>query len=290
MKGDSTVQAGPAIGRHQLGTQLRQLRTARALRLEDAAAKLGVAPSTLSRIETGHAPTRITYLATLLDLYGVDDPGQREQLAEMAVAGQRKDWRASYANLLPADTSTYLGLEAAAEQVRGFAAHAVPGALQTPGYAEAFFTATRPELSTAEVKALATLQRQRQQMLDANSVELILDESVLLRSVGSARVMADQLTRLLTIADNPTVTVRVVRLQTVRPVLCPSFTLLRLPDADDPDIACLESIGGHVDLRRRAADVAVLRTMFEALARSALPPAQSAKLIGKYADNLLTSR
>lgn len=286
------MQAGPAIGRHQLGTHLRQLRIARSMRIEDAAAKLGVAPSTLCRIENGRAPTRIVYLATLLDLYGVDDPGQREQLTEMAVAGQRKDWWAAYANLLPAGTGTYLGLEAAAEQVRGFAAHAVPGILQTPGYAEAFFTATRPELSAAEVKTLATLQRSRQRMAEqsGNSVELILDESVLLRSVGSAQVMTGQLTHLLTIADDPSITVRVVRLNTVRPVLCPTFTLLRLPDAEDPDIACLESIGGHVDIERRAAEVAALRIMFEALAGSALSPVKSANLIGKYADQRLLSR
>ena len=36
----------------------RRLREARLLRLEDVAARLGVAPSTLSRIETGLAPAR----------------------------------------------------------------------------------------------------------------------------------------------------------------------------------------------------------------------------------------
>lgn len=48
-----TMHTGPAISRHQLGVQLRQLRQAQSLRLETAAAKLGVAPSTLSRIENG---------------------------------------------------------------------------------------------------------------------------------------------------------------------------------------------------------------------------------------------
>ena len=149
---------GPTIGRHQLGAHLRELRVAQSLRLEDAAAKLGIAPSTLSRIETGQAPTRTVYLRTLLDLYGVDDPARRTRLMEMAMAGQRKDFWADYASLLPAGTGTYLGLEAAAEHVREFAAHAVPGCLQTPGYAEAFFRAIRPELNTGEVSRLVALQ------------------------------------------------------------------------------------------------------------------------------------
>jgi transcriptional regulator with XRE-family HTH domain len=55
------MQAGPAISRHQPGMQLRQLRKAHSLRPETAAVKLGVAPSTLSRIETGQAPTKISY-------------------------------------------------------------------------------------------------------------------------------------------------------------------------------------------------------------------------------------
>lgn len=51
-----------AVGRHGLGSELRALRQARSLRLEDVAAKLEVAPSTLSRIETGKAPTKMSYL------------------------------------------------------------------------------------------------------------------------------------------------------------------------------------------------------------------------------------
>lgn len=38
----STVQTGPAFSRHKLGSELRLLRIARSLRLEDATAKLDV--------------------------------------------------------------------------------------------------------------------------------------------------------------------------------------------------------------------------------------------------------
>lgn len=287
MKGSSTVQTSPAISRHELGKHLRQLRTAQSLGLDGAAAELGVAPSTLSRIETGRAPTKISYLRILLDLYGVEDLARREQLTEMAVAGQRKDWWANYASLLPPGTSTYLGLEGAAEHVRGFAAHTVPALLQTRGYAEAFFKATRPELNAADISRLVALQlrRQRPPAADARQLDLILDESVLLRSVGSRQVMADQFTHLLIIADSPSISMRVIRLATTRPVLSPSFTLLSLPGAAQTAIACLESIGGHVDISRRAADVDAMQRMFEALTASALSPADSARLIGKYAGN-----
>lgn len=121
------------------------------------------------------------------------------------MTGQIKDWWAGYASLLPAGTGTYLGLEAAAEHVREFAAHTVPGRLQTPGYAQAFFKATRPELSAAEISGLVALQLRRQRPLDerGRTLDLVLDESVLLRSVGSPQVMADQLAHPHTIAEEP---------------------------------------------------------------------------------------
>lgn len=279
------MQTGPAFGRHQLGTRLRQLRIAQSMRLEDAAAHLEVVPSTLCRIETGQAPTRIRYLHMLLDLYNVDDPDQRKELTEMAVAGQRKDWWTDYASLLPAGTGTYLGLEGAAEHVRAFAAHTVPALVQTAGYAEAFLRATRPELDPSEINSLVTLQLLRQRPLDqpGRTLDLILDESVLLRSIGSPQVMADQLTHLLTFTSEPSVSVRVIRLATARPVISPSFTLLSLPGTADSSIACLESIGGQVDIIRRATDVDAMQSAFEALAALALSPARSAELVSKYA-------
>src|SRR5580658_46456 len=93
---DSTL-----IGRHRLGGYLRSLRHARSLRLEEVAAELGIAPSTLSRIETGQAPARTSYVSIMLDLYAVDDPDRRRFLADLAREGQRKGWRTIYQDLLP---------------------------------------------------------------------------------------------------------------------------------------------------------------------------------------------
>lgn len=119
-----------------------------------------MAPSTLSRIENGLAPAKPVYLDELLDLYGVDDLERREELAQMAAHGQRKEWWASCHRLLPAGTATYLGLEAAAVRVRAFAANAVPGVLQIPVYAAAAIKAARPGLTAHEVRALVICRGQ----------------------------------------------------------------------------------------------------------------------------------
>jgi transcriptional regulator with XRE-family HTH domain len=72
-----TASIGPTVRRRRLGTELRRLREANSIKLEEVADQLGVAPSTLSRIETGKAPTRSAYLSEMLKMYGVEDPGQR---------------------------------------------------------------------------------------------------------------------------------------------------------------------------------------------------------------------
>ena len=105
---------GPTIRRHRLGLELRRLREAAGLRLEDAATELGIAASTLSRIETGQAPARTSYVRMLLDRYGLTTDAEFHQLIDLAREGQRKGWWTDYKHLLPAGAGTYLGLEAAA--------------------------------------------------------------------------------------------------------------------------------------------------------------------------------
>jgi transcriptional regulator with XRE-family HTH domain len=156
---------GREIARQRLGAALRDLRENRRILLEDAAARLGVAPSTLSRVETGKSPTRTGYLNLLLDLYQVTDPDQRRELAGLARQGQRDAWWADAADLLPLGEGRCLGLEDAAAHARVFATQIIPGPIQEPGYATAAIRATRPELSPVQVRALTTLTGRRCQLL-----------------------------------------------------------------------------------------------------------------------------
>jgi transcriptional regulator with XRE-family HTH domain len=108
------TEGGPAMLRRRLGAELRRLREARSLRLEDVAVALGLVPSALSRIETGKAPVRTSYVYLMLDIYGIDDPEHRCALVDIAREGQRKSWWARHADILPPGAVEYLGLEAAA--------------------------------------------------------------------------------------------------------------------------------------------------------------------------------
>lgn len=274
------MQQGPTIRRRRLGTDLRRLREARSLRLEDVAARLEVAPSTLSRIETGKAPTRTSYLTVMLDLYGVDDPGQRQRMADLAREGQRKGWWAQCDDLLAAGMGSYLGLEAAACAVRSFAVDVIPGLVQTRGYATAVFAASRPDLTADQVKRLAWLQTRRKEMLaDGAELHLVLDEAVLCRTIGTPSVLTAQLEHLLAVAAWPSTTVRVLSLAGARPVLSDSFTVLSFADEADPDVGYVSGVRGQAIRLERASDVRAMGSAFDELSRAALTPPDTASLI-----------
>ena len=222
------VQVSSAVRRRRLGSELRRLRESRYLRLEDVAAHLDVAPSTVCRIETGRAPTRTSYLGVMLDMYGVDDPDKRRLMEDMARQGQMKEWWTSWDDLLPWGVGTFLGLESAASEVRVFAADVVPGFVQVRGYAAAAIAASRPGLNGDQVKRLVALQSRRQHLLDGGAeVHLVLDQAVLRRTVGTPTVMAEQLERLLAVGARSWVRLQVLRFSTPRAVLTGSFTVAR---------------------------------------------------------------
>ena len=282
--------AGPTIRRRRLGADLRRLREQSSLRLEEVAQHLGVAPSTLSRIETGKAPTRTSYLTVMLDLYGVDDPEQRRLFMDSAREGQRKGWWAGSDELLPAGTGTYLGLEAEASAIRVFQAQVVPELMRTEAYARAVVTASRPELAPEQVDRVVAVQLRRQEVLqgsDPIQLRLVLDESVLLRSLGPASVMREQLERLIRAGSQPMATIQVLGLAAAeRPVLAGSFGILSFAEPDDHDVAYAEGIRGQVLLEQRESEVHAMRLMFDALSRSARSPRESARLIRELAPSL----
>jgi transcriptional regulator with XRE-family HTH domain len=172
MTTNTPAAAGPAMSRQLLGTRLRQLREAHGLLLADATDRLGVAPSTLSRIETGRAPTRTGYLYVLLDLYQITDPDERRALADLARHGQRDNWWTATSDILPPGADRCIGLEDAATRIRTYATQAIPDLLQAPAYAAAAARATRPGINPAHSRQLADLTARRQQVLHRSGFAL----------------------------------------------------------------------------------------------------------------------
>jgi transcriptional regulator with XRE-family HTH domain len=265
------------IGRQRLGARLRELRLAQGMSLDEVAGRLGVAASTMSRIETGKAPTRLSYLTLLLDMYGVTDAAQIRQLTGLARGGAAKGWQAGYNDLLPPPARQYIGLEAAAASIQAYAPALMPDLLQTRDYAAAAAQATRPGIQRALASRLAAATMRRQEVMrDGFTLHAVIEEAVLRAVVGSAHVMAGQIRHLAALAAVPGVTIQILAMATPRPVICPPLTVLSFPD--DPDIACTGNVYAQPALCKKAR-IAAARDAFASLVRAALPAGESARLI-----------
>jgi hypothetical protein len=228
------------------------------------AAQLGVAPSTLSRIETGKAPTKSAYLNQMLEMYGVVEPGPRQILVDMAREGHRKGWWAAYDDVLPSGFDIYVGLEAETAAVRGYEISVRPGLLQTPDYARAVLREMFPRHGLEQIDRLVDLRIERQRRLDDDpplDLWAILDEAVIRRPVGGNHVMRGQLEHLLDMAPRPGLTLQVLQ------------------------VAYVESVAGILYLEKDR-EVRMRVEAFNRLRAAALAPAASVDLIARVASEL----
>ena len=276
----SPASADPAIYRHQLGSRLRELRHSRALKLEEVAAALGTAPSTLSRIETGHAAARTSYVSVLLTLYGVNNPEEQARLTRLARHGQGKHWWTSHHDLIPPATAHYLALETTATRLRCYSPHLVPDLLATPDYATATTPVTRPDLTPGQARNLTALLPRRQQVLNytGRRFHFILSEPALTSPVTTAAVAAAQARRLLDLATDPALTLQITQPSTAA-MLTPPFSLLTFPDPTHPGTGCYHGPAGQITTTSRTTDIRTIAITWDTLTRTALTPDATSALL-----------
>src|SRR6202167_5229743 len=126
---------GPTVLRILLGTQMRRLREARGITAQEAAQAIRGSESKISRIELGRNAVREVDIADLLNLYGISDLAEREQLLTLASQANQQGWWHRYQDVLPTWFQSYIGLEESAESIRSFDNQVVAGLLQTEDYA-----------------------------------------------------------------------------------------------------------------------------------------------------------
>ena len=283
---------GPTVRRRRLGAELRALREKNGFKLEEVADRLGIAPSTLSRIETGKAPTKTAYLTAMFGLYKINDPGARAVMIEMAREGHRRGWWSGYDDVLPSGLGMYVGLEAEASGLRAYEALVIHGLLQTPEYARAVLKEMYPRHTEDQISRMGDVRAERQRRLDAaddeSSIDLwiIHDECVIRRTVGGAAVMRLQLGHLLAEAERPGVTMQVLPFSAgAHAGSSGSFSVMEFPERTDADVVCLDSPAGMIFLEKDK-DVRDRAEAFDRLRAAALSPAASADLVARVSREL----
>ncbi|MGO9079790.1 MAG: helix-turn-helix domain-containing protein [Streptosporangiaceae bacterium] len=272
------VPAGPTVLRILLGTQLRRLRETRGITAQEAARAIRGSESKISRIELGRNAVREMDIADLLTLYGVTDPGEREQLLSLASQANQPGWWHRYQDILPPWFQAYIGLEESAESIRSYDAQFVPGLLQTEEYAAAVLALGdfRPE----EAERLVVLRKERQRRFTAGGLRLctIIDEVALRRPLGSPGVMRGQLEYLAEVSGRPGFTLQVVPFPGSAYTAPGSFSILQFASPDLPDVVYVEQLTSAMYLDKKM-DVVRYTAAMDKLASLSAAPAASREII-----------
>jgi transcriptional regulator with XRE-family HTH domain len=283
------ADGSPTVRRRRLGLILRGLREKVGLTGEEVGAAIERSGSWVSRVETGRVGLRSRDLNDLLSLYRVDDATLSAQLLSLAREGKQRGWWSRYADTLTNPYAAYIGFEAEAAEVLIYESVVINGLLQTEDYARALFThAMIPPQSGEQIEKKVKVRHERQGVLARDrplKVWAILDESVLYRRIGGNDVHRAQLKHLLELSELPNITIQVIPFDAgPHPGIIGSFTLMRFPLSDDPEIVYMESLAG--DIFVEAEDAVVYRQVFDHLRAAALSPIDSRQRIGRTYDDL----
>ncbi|WP_214110633.1 helix-turn-helix domain-containing protein [Acrocarpospora catenulata] len=266
----------PTVRLRRLAGELVRLRCEAGYSREEVSQLLGLASSTVYRIETGHTRPQGRTMRDLLALYGATDQ-ERAALLELIRDAGRRGWWHSFGDVI---SGPYVGLEAEAASVRNYEPVMLPGLLETEDYARAVIGAALVE-DPKEIERRITVRLERQRRLSDPAFELwvVLDEAALRRPVGGPHVMAEQLRRLQELALQPNVTIQVLPFDAGAYLgMGNPLAILAFPDPEDGDIVFLESAGGELYLEE-ADQVRRYAQVFDHLRAAALSPEKSREKI-----------
>ncbi|WP_399067868.1 helix-turn-helix domain-containing protein [Streptomyces winkii] len=250
------------------GARLRRLRTQAGLTQAELGRGLHVVGARIAQIEraTGHKPT--AGFARLLD----EKLGTDDLFTDLWPHVSREafpDWSRRYTKLSDQATAK-----------RQYAAHVVPGLLQTEDYARALLQVGRTLTTQEQLDERLAARMSRHSLLDdpgGLDLWVVLDESVLRRAIGGKAVVRAQFTRLLEKVQGQHVTVQVLPFSSgEHAALGGSLTLLTLPDGSDVAYTEGAETGQLVE---EPEDVRTYSATYERLRALAFPPRQSAELI-----------
>ncbi|MEU5512653.1 helix-turn-helix domain-containing protein [Streptomyces fungicidicus] len=250
------------------GARVRRLRTAAGLTQAELGARTHVVSTRITQIERASGAKPTLALARALDTaLGADD-----LLVDL--------WPYVYREAFPDWSRRFMAHSERAVAIRQYAAHLVPGLLQTESYARAVLSVGRTLGSREQLEERVDLRLGRQQRLraaDRPELWVVLDEAVVRRPVGGQAVMRGQLARLMEASAEGHITVQVLPFdQGEHDVMGGSLTVLSMPDSSE--IAYTE--GAHYgQLIEDPDEVRRLALSYDRLRAAALPPLMSLDMI-----------
>lgn len=279
------TSGSPSVRRRRLAAELRRLRIGAGKTAEEAGESLGWSKAKISRYELAQSGLKITDVAKLLELYGVQG-GHLEQLLMLAEEAAEKGWWEAYADVLTEGNRAFIALEAEATSILEWHINVVPGLLQTEQYAREVLTGYN-EVATISPRAierrLETRLIRQGLLTRAEPLQYIglLDESIIYRQRGEPSVMRAQLERLADFSKLPNVTVRILPFARNHGLAMDTFSILQFGKDYETalhDVVSIEHLSNEFYVEGDA-ETHTFQLAFEHLAEECLSPAESREFI-----------
>jgi len=184
---------------------------------------------------------------------------------------------------LPSWFRPYAEIESTATQIRSWQPMVIDGLLQTEDYARAILAA-EPNTPELELEERLAARMARQVILDRPGppvLWVLMDEAVLMRRVGSAKTMYDQLLHLADMSRRPNITIGIVPLATG--AHCGLLGAFAIAEDDTNRVVFMETPDVGV-IAEHPPTIAHIAHTFDSLHAEALPRSASRDLITKRAE------
>ncbi|MFL6250792.1 MAG: helix-turn-helix domain-containing protein [Actinomycetes bacterium] len=284
-----TTPGGPTVQRMLVGTQLRRLRIDAGLSREQAGEAIRASEWKIHRLENGQVGFKDRDIIDLLRLYGVADPTEVAEFVALAREANSPGWWQHYGDVLPPWFRTYVDLESVATLIRTYEGQFIPGLLQTDAYMRAVVQGAHLDESAEEAGRRVRLRMARQTLLTREQpprLWAVVDEAAMRRPVGGREVMRGQLERLIEAAKLPNVTLQVLAFDAgAHPAMVGSFSVLRFPEEELPDVVYLEHLTSALYLNKPEEVDQYLHIM-ESICVRAAPPDQTVALLHQILEEL----
>jgi transcriptional regulator with XRE-family HTH domain len=271
-------EVGPTVRGREVGARLRQLRCGLDLTTEAVAGKLLCSATKILRIETGARRASLRDVQDLCGIYGISKQ-ETEDLMRLASQAREPSWWTHYEDLR---LSPYIGMEQHAVAITVFSMYWVPALLQTEDYARAMITGIARKIEPPVLQQRIEARLRRQGLLNREKpprYRALLDEAVLHRKVGGSSVMAEQLDKILWLAQDEKATVQVIPFEAGAHASTDSnFEFLEFGDPALRDIVFVEGLYSN-QYQEKEAELERYREAIEYLRDESMSPKDSLTLI-----------
>jgi transcriptional regulator with XRE-family HTH domain len=194
------VDAAESSGKARLGAEFKAHRLVRSWTQVELGKKLGYSGSFVSDVERGDRAASEDFAKRCDEVFVL--PGTFLRL-----------WEDLHREAFPTWFAPIVPLEREAHKITGWELGAVPGLLQTDGYARSVICARRPQDDEDAIERTVRARMDRQQTLTRPKPPMlwyVVHEGALRHVIGGREIMGDQLDRLVKASESPGIVMQVL--------------------------------------------------------------------------------